>query len=79
MKISFLIRLLFFKIIRFVRTERLKQKEKLIAVAVLGIIAGNLFQSFVETPTLYYIFIPVTVIMAVEKLYIVRLMEREFN
>ncbi|MCK5707664.1 MAG: O-antigen ligase family protein [Candidatus Aureabacteria bacterium] len=70
---------LIYKMFLFISKEKLKKDEKLISVALLGVFVGSFVHSFVDTNTLHYIFFHVVLIVAIEKHYIMRLIDKNYG
>jgi O-antigen ligase len=64
---------------RFIASEKLQRWENSMAIAVMSILCGSFVHSFFDTNTLHYILIHIAVLMAIERMYIVRLVDQDFQ
>ncbi|MBN1522227.1 MAG: O-antigen ligase family protein [Candidatus Aureabacteria bacterium] len=62
----------------FLKREKLKKWERMIAIGIMGVVCGSFVHSFFDTNTLHYIFLHIVVLMGIERAYIVRLVERDY-
>jgi O-antigen ligase len=69
--------LMIFRILLFIRREKLNRWEKLMAVGILGIVTGSFVHSFFDTNTMHYIFMHFVILLALERMYLVRLLQRD--